>query len=216
MTLVLAPHLDDAQLGAGATIHKLSQRGDEIWVCTLSDTGNIYGDEHAMALRQENKRSLDILGVPENRTITATFPTRNFDKKRQEILDFLIELRNEIKPTLILTTSTEDIHQDHGVLGVEVRRAFRGKTVFGFDTYWNMSTQDTKCVVEITSKNLEAKILSLQQFDSQSNRAYVQPINVEALARVRGLPSGFELAEAFSIQQLAWPSLGKDDFHDRI
>lgn len=203
--LVVAPHLDDAQLGAGATLNLWANSGHEIWINTLSDTSNIYGQAHGEELQREHSRAIEILGIDQNRVSTEKFPTRNFHESRQEILDHLINLRNRIQPDLVLSTSRHDSHQDHFVLANEVPRAFSKVSILSFDTYWNMSIQNPSCVVEISEDNLRAKLASLLEFKTQGSKAYLNPTNVEALARMRGLPRGFELAEAFSVVQLVAP-----------
>lgn len=203
--LVVAPHIDDAQLGAGGTIHRLSEAGHEIWVCALSDTSSVYGADHASQLREENLKALDILGVPRSHCLLAEYPTRNFNSFRQSILDYLIDIREKIQPDLVFSTSILDKHQDHEVVANEVRRAFPRSSIFGFDTYWNMSIQDMTYVVEISKSNLRAKLNCLEQFASQAQRPYLHPGAVSSLAKVRGLPRGFELAEAFSVIQLNSP-----------
>jgi LmbE family N-acetylglucosaminyl deacetylase len=206
--LVVAPHTDDAELGAGATIARLTDEGHEIWIANLSDTSNIGGKELGANLRRESINACAELGLREDFVLFGDFNTRNFHQERQNILDYLISARNQIMPDVVICPSMNDVHQDHAVVSKEVARAFSGKaSILGYDTYWNINNQDCTFVVEVSEKELQAKVRALAMFDSQKNRPYMDKGNIEAQAKVRGLPRGYQYAEAFSVIEI---SLGKE------
>lgn len=197
--LVVAPHADDAELGAGGSIRRWIEAGVDVHVLNLSDTSNINGRPFGENLRLESAAAAEVLGVPMKNLHFANFPLRNFSSERQEILDYLIEKRKNLFPDLVIGPSLGDAHQDHGVVAREVGRAFKGKTVIGFDTYWNMTLQRPEYVLEVSEKHIEAKLNALREYKSQSSRPYMRQELVLGQARMRGLPAGFEFAEAFSI-----------------
>jgi LmbE family N-acetylglucosaminyl deacetylase len=201
--LVLAPHTDDAELGSGASIHRWLGEGSEVWIANLSDTSNIFGEESGRIMRQEAIAAASCLGVGRDTVIFGDFPLRRFSENRQQLLDFLCEIDRQVKPDLVLGPSISDTHQDHGVVAQEMVRAFKRASIFGFDTYWNISRQDCSVVVQATEENVKMKIESLSKYVSQSDRAYMSPEAVMSQARIRGLPRGFGFAEAFSSIQIS-------------
>lgn len=203
--LVVAPHADDAELGAGGSIRRWIEEDIDLHVVNLSDTSNINGGPFGETLRREAIAAAEQLGVPKDNVHFADFPLRFFFSKRQEILDYLIEKRKNLLPDLVVGPSLGDVHQDHGVVAREVERAFKGVTVLGFDTYWNMTVQKPELVLEISEKHLEAKLKALREYKSQSTRPYMQQDVILGQARMRGLPAGFEFAESFSLTHAVSP-----------
>lgn len=200
--LVVSPHTDDAELGCGASISRWVREGRDVKILHLSDAGNIFGPDHAAQIRQEALSAATVLGVQEGLVEFGDFPTRYFMQFRQEILDLLIETKKSFCPDLIVGPGLADAHQDHFAVAREVNRAFKDISVLHFDTYWNMTHQDVTVVSEISAVDLEKKIQALGEYKSQSNRPYMHDGLAEAQAKIRGLPRGFNLAEAFSISTL--------------
>jgi LmbE family N-acetylglucosaminyl deacetylase len=204
MTLLLvAPHADDAELGAGASINRWLAEGHRVVVVNLSDTQNINGEMAGLSLRAEAIAASALLGLDVKDVIFGDFPTRHFSSERQRILDFLIQIRDELRPDVIIGPSISDTHQDHGVVANEIQRAFRNSTILGFDTYWNIPEQKFPVVVEVSRQNISAKVRALSEFESQSGKKYMQKKNILSQAAVRGLPRGFDFAEAFSVVQIS-------------
>tara|TARA_B110000503_G_scaffold115055_1_gene173134 strand:- start:772 stop:1428 length:657 start_codon:yes stop_codon:yes gene_type:complete len=203
--LVIAPHTDDAELGAGATIHRLIAEGHRVVVANLSDTQNINGEIAGLTLRKEAKSASSLLGIRDEDLIFGDFPTRYFSLERQSILDFLIDIRKTIHPDVVIGPSIADTHQDHAVVAKEMQRAFRHSTNLGFDTYWNMTNQSVSMVLEVSRANLYSKVSALAEFSSQSERIYMKEGSVISQAVMRGLPRGYEFAEAFSVDQISIP-----------
>src|SRR5262245_58078177 len=103
--LILASHMDDEIWSAGL-INKLSAEFD--FECLFfSDCGN-------EKLHKETADSMDILGILSYST--CDFKVRNFNKKRQKILDAMIEIRKESEPELVITHPSSSFHQDHKVI----------------------------------------------------------------------------------------------------
>lgn len=203
--LVIAPHTDDAELGAGATIYRWITEGKEVHIANLSDTASINGEEYGANLRSEAVEASTSLGVPLGNVSFADFPLRNFDSRRQEILDYLVSIRRTLSPQLVIGPSARDTHQDHGVVAREMERAFKGITLLGFDTYWNMTEQRPEFVFQISEEQLEAKLEALRQYKSQASRPYMHQDVIRGHARMRGLSSGFEFAESFSLTHAVSP-----------
>lgn len=203
--LVLSPHTDDAELGAGGLIHLLARNARQVSIVHFSDTANINGEEVGLSLRGEALASARCLGLTKKNLIFANYPTRFFSSQRQEILDFMIELKKNFTPDLVLCPGPGDKHQDHAVIGAEAIRAFSAQTILGFDTYWNQSLQNPTAVVELSRSDVEAKIEALKEYRSQQGKGYMDPNTIFGQARMRGVGPGFEFAEAFQPLQVRVP-----------
>lgn len=199
--LVVSPHTDDAELACGASIARWVEESREVRVLHLSDTRNINGDDFGNRLKGEASAAGEHLGLRAGSIHFSTFPTRDFARHRQEILDFLIVQRDAFRPDLVVGPHVNDSHQDHSVVAEEISRAFKDISILRFDTFWNLISQDTNYIVEIHQRHLESKLAAIKEYVSQEGRPYVDEQVIRSLARVRGLPRGFQFAESFSCSQ---------------
>lgn len=198
--LVLAPHTDDGELGCGGTIAKLiGSRADVFYVafsvCELSVPPHLPKN----VLENEVKAATNILGIKNENLIIFRYKVRNFDKHRQQILDELIDLRNQIQPELILMPCLHDIHQDHCVIGAESIRAFKHISILGYELPWNNLTFNAQSFVFLEEEHINKKIEALKCYQSQLNRIYAKEDFIRSLAVIRGAQIGVKLAEAFEV-----------------
>jgi LmbE family N-acetylglucosaminyl deacetylase len=201
--LLLCPHPDD-EIGCGAVISRLKEEGHPIYYCCFSTCAEstIARGFDPEALLVEMRESCGVLGIPDDNIFTFDIPVRHFPQHRQEILETMIQLRQRIKPRLVLTPASFDIHQDHSTVAEEAARAFKHANVLGFELIWNALTTDIAMFVQVEQRHLDAKIKSWQCYKTQAGRAYHGPQVFEALARVRGMMANCELAEAFQVRRL--------------
>ena len=165
--LVLAPHTDDGELGAGGCISKLIESGSKITYATFSTAAESVPKEFPPdILKMEVKKATKILGIKENQLIIYDYKVRRLNFHRQEILEDLIKLKNNCEFDIIFTPSLNDIHQDHATISTEAVRAFKSVTILGYELIWNNLTFDTKCFVKLSDKHLNLKCRALQQYKS--------------------------------------------------
>jgi N-acetylglucosamine malate deacetylase 1 len=196
--LVLGAHPDDEMACAGL-IARLSDNGAKVHhhyfsTCTISTQARGFEPDQLLV---ECEKSRDILGIHVSDRSASDFPVREFPEHRQGILDVLISLRTSVSPDLILTAAMSDCHQDHATVTQEAIRAFKYRTIWGYEMPWNMLQQDYDCMVPITKGQLDRKIESISAYISQVGSPYVEPDFIRALARVRGVQAGCEFAEAY-------------------
>ena len=201
--LVLAPHTDDGELGAGGFISKLIQEGASVTYVAFSIAEDSV-PEHLPRdiLKVEVKAATKVLGIKENNLIVFNYPVRKLNYARQEILEDLIKIKRNNSFDLILMPSLKDIHQDHTTIAQEGLRAFKNTTILGYELIWNNLSFDTTCFVKLSKKNVEDKFLSLQCYESQIGRSYMSHEFIFSLAKVRGVQIGAEYAESFEV--LRW------------
>ncbi len=200
--LVLAPHTDDAELGAGASIAKWIEAGVDVHVAVFSTAEESLPDGSVPTrLADECHESLDVLGIlRENRTVLS-YPVRKLGYHRQEVLEHMVQLGRDLDPDWVLIPSGADLHQDHSTIHDEALRAFKHKTVLGYELPWNHITFSASAFVTFERRHLDKKWEALQRYESQLElaRPYFTLEFHESLARVRGLQVKHEWAEAFEL-----------------
>lgn len=203
--LILAPHTDDGELGLGGTINKLVENGNEIYCHAFSNASkSLPKDLPKDILEVEFKKAMRILGVDNDKLTVHPYEVRTFTYKRQEILDRLIKIRNEIKPNVVFLPSTTDIHQDHQVIAQEGLRAFKKSCLLGYELPWNNIIFPTHCFITLKEQHIQAKIDALSCYNTQKYRAYLSPEFIRSLAVTRGTQIQVKFAEAFEIIRWVW------------
>jgi LmbE family N-acetylglucosaminyl deacetylase len=200
--LFISPHPDDVELGAGATLAKCVRLGAEVYYIALTD---IEGNE---LIVDEMKKSVDILGVPKDNCKYFYYTNTGFDKERQEILQDLDRIRDELNPNIVFTPSSNDLHQDHYTTAIETLRSFKwfADIILGYNLSWNTIVEpfNSKLYVEVSKEDVSKKLEALSCYKSQEKRYYMKREANDGLLRYYGLKAGFEYAEAFEIYKMVW------------
>jgi N-acetylglucosamine malate deacetylase 1 len=188
IVLTLSPHMDDSELGAGATLSMLA-KNNEVYHVTFSDSenSNLYyecsnANNH---LQLQAVRMLD-------------FKFREFPKQRQEILDQLYQLNEWIKPELVFIPN-RDCHQDHQVIHDEALRAFKYSSILAYELPWNNLSFKPSFFTILSEAQLQTKINALSEYKSQQHRNYFNMDFIKAWAKYRGVQHNTEYAEAFEV-----------------
>jgi LmbE family N-acetylglucosaminyl deacetylase len=198
--LVLAPHTDDGELGAGGFISKLIEQGATVTYVAFSTAEESVPDHLPKdILKTEVKVAVSKLGIKPENLIIYNYQVRKLNYSRQEILENLIEIRKKSKFDLVLMPSLKDIHQDHETIAQEGLRAFKGTTILGYELIWNNLSFDTTSFVKLESKHIEAKFNALQCYGSQEGRDYMSRDFIFSLAKTRGVQIGAEYAESYEV-----------------
>jgi LmbE family N-acetylglucosaminyl deacetylase len=196
--LFIGAHPDDIELGCGALIANQANSA-EIICATLSDNQK---NPSLSDLVAEHHASMEILGVKKENVILGSFETRRFLQLRQEILEFLIALKNEYAPDVVFVHSEADLHQDHNAVTQEVMRAFRGTSVFGYDVIRSSQGFFPTFLVEITESNLKQKINCLAAYKTYADKYYFAPELTKAILIRNGALCERKYAEGFDILRI--------------
>lgn len=198
--LVLSPHTDDGELGAGGTIARLCELGAEVRYAAFSTAeASVPAHLPRNILETEVRAATRELGIAEDRLHIYKYEVRKLNYARQDILEELIRLRNEHRFDLVLMPSLNDIHQDHATIAMEGVRAFKNVTILGYELIWNNLKFETSGFVALEEHHVRRKIAALEQYKSQGARAYMSADFIRSLARARGVQIGADYAEAFEI-----------------
>lgn len=190
IVLVLAPHTDDEALGCGGTIARHVQRGDTVHTIAFSNCGR---DD----LLQEAYAASRQLGTTPT---VRSWPVRRFPEFRQEILEHLVSVREQLKPDVVYLPCSTDRHQDHEVIHNEGFRAFKHHaTIYGYELPWNCVTFHANHFVMLDGDHIETKIAAVKAYASQTHRPYVDPLVIKAQALVKGVQCKALYAESFEL-----------------
>ncbi len=198
--LILSPHTDDGELGAGGSIARFASEGKKIYYAALSTCEDSVPDGLPKnILGEEVKEATKTLGIPPENVYIKHYKVRHLPSHRQEILEELIKIREQINPDLVFTPALGDVHQDHAVVAEESLRVFRYTSILGYELPWNNTNFTTLCFIHLNKNHIERKIDALAQYKSQVKRPYMQNKFMEHLAKVRGVQAKTDYAEAFEV-----------------
>ena len=198
--LVLAPHTDDGEFGCGGTIAKLIEQGADVYYAAFSACEQSVLPEFPVdILTTEVKAATKVLGIKPENLILFNYQVRNFNYRRQDILEDIVQLRKDIAPEIVFMPSSHDIHQDHFTIHQEGLRAFKHCNLYCYEVPWNNQTFNTNCFSILDEKHLQKKVAALAEYKSQAHRTYSNDAFIRSLATVRGVQIGKPLAEAFEV-----------------
>jgi LmbE family N-acetylglucosaminyl deacetylase len=192
LVLGISAHADDLELGAGGTINKWRSAGAVVRHVILSTHGQ-------KVLREpEIYAANEVLGIPKESVLIYDFPNRKFDEHRQAILQVLWDVLI-FKPDVVLIPSSFDTHQDHEVVHKESLRAFRNRTLLGYEDPWNMYESGLRLSVALGEKHIGAKVRAVAEYKTQADRVFVDQKFLIALAMTRGMTVRKQYAENFEV-----------------
>lgn len=198
--LVLSPHTDDGEFGCGGTISALVEKGTNVHYAAFSACEqSVLPHFPKDILVTEVKRATKILGIKDENLHLFSYEVRKFNYFRQEILDDILKLRDEIKPDLIFVPSINDIHQDHATLTNEAIRAFKFSSILCYEIPWNNFNFQTTCFYKLDKRFIDKKIMALNEYVSQKHRKYANDDFIKSLARTRGVQINTMYAEVFEV-----------------
>jgi LmbE family N-acetylglucosaminyl deacetylase len=184
--LVLSPHIDDDVIGAGGSLRKHAQNGDEVRALYFADCT----DERI----REAEEAASIIGI--GRLEFFEYKSKTL-LGRRVIQDRLAGILEEYRPEIVYVPSLFDRHNDHlavnHFLAGSCGERRRGFSVCAYEVW---STLVPNLIVDISS-SVDEKREALSQYRSQLS-AHDWRDAALSLNRYRGVTSGAgEYAEAF-------------------
>jgi LmbE family N-acetylglucosaminyl deacetylase len=198
--LILAPHTDDGEFGCGASIAKFIGEGSEVHYIAFSlAEESVPPPFPKNILEIEVKNATKELGIKPENLILFRYKVRYFAQYRQEILEDLVKVNNELKPDLIFMPATHDLHQDHTTIAYEGLRAFKKTSILAYEMPWNNLNFATQAFITFTEAELNKKLKALNCYDSQKGRKYASEEFIRSLSVTRGVQIGASYAEVFEV-----------------
>jgi LmbE family N-acetylglucosaminyl deacetylase len=201
--LVLSPHTDDAELGAGGTIIKFINAGTSVrWLVFSTAEESLPDGFKKDSLKNEFENVMNELRMKDNEYKIYNFRVRYLHEKRQEILEILVGEKNKYNPDLVIGPSQNDVHQDHQIVSNEMVRAFKNNaSILAYELPWNHFTFNTQYFVKLSEDIINKKLSLLKNYKSQLTlkRKYFSSELIKGLARIRGTQANTDFAEAFEL-----------------
>jgi LmbE family N-acetylglucosaminyl deacetylase len=198
--LVLAPHTDDGEFGCGGSIAKFIEEGKDVFYVAFSTAEDSVPEGYPRNILEiEVREATKLLGINPNNLIIYKFQVRKLNYVRQELLEELVKIRNEIGPDLVFIPSPNDLHQDHYTVAMEGMRAFKQISILGYELPWNNITFHTQSFIKLEERHIIKKIEALKAYKSQQNRFYANEEFIRSLAITRGTQISVRYAEAFEV-----------------
>ncbi|MEE9438883.1 MAG: PIG-L deacetylase family protein [Saprospiraceae bacterium] len=198
--LILAPHTDDGEFGCGGTISRLIREGCEVMYVAFSDCKESVPDGFPKdILQSEMKAATAVLKIKPDHVKILDYKVRYFPSERQRILEDLVKINKEYNPDVVFTPSRQDVHQDHSTITNECIRAFKSKSIYGYELPWNNLNLPSNCIIKLEEEDIKNKIMAIQMYKSQFGRTYSSTEYQNSLALTRGTRIGTNYAEAFDL-----------------
>ena len=194
----IGAHPDDIELGCGALIARIVGKAD-VRCVTFSNNQKNPLLSH---LIPEHYASMETLGVPRDRVDLLNFETRRFQEYRQDILETMIGILKEDDPDIVFVHTKSDVHQDHQALTQEALRAFRGRTVLGYDVIRSSYGFFPDFLVGVDEEDVEKKLAALAQYKTYEGKYYFAPEVTKATLIRNGAICERRYAEGFDILRI--------------
>lgn len=215
IVLVIAAHPDDEILGCGGAIAQHKERGDFVYLLTMTDgVSSRVEDLNALSRRRDElKNSCAVLGIDDY--LSLDFPDNSMDSV--PLLTIVKEIEYVIakyKPTIIYTHYLHDLNIDHSLTSKAVRVAARPlpgsklKQILMMEiassTEWTFDQQNSflpNYFISLSKRQLSKKLEALGKYTSELRDAPHprSEINLNSIVQTRGAQCGFAYAEAFML-----------------
>lgn len=196
--IFIGAHPDDIELGCGALIANI-QASTDVTCITLSDNQK---NPLLKNVANEHYRSMEILGLDKEHVILGEFETRRFIHQRQEILEYMLDVRKKYQPDMVFVHSSADLHQDHGTITQEALRAFRGISIFGFDVIRSSYGFFPTFLLEVQPEDVEKKIRALAAYETYKDKYYFGAELTRSILIRNGAICERPFAEGFDMMRL--------------
>ena len=194
----IGAHPDDIELGCGALIARIAGKAD-VRCVTFSNNQKNPLLSH---LVPEHYVSMETLGVPKEQVDLLDFETRHFQERRQDILETMIAIMRSDDPDIVFVHTKSDVHQDHQALTQEALRAFRGRTVLGYDVIRSSYGFFPDFLVGVEEEDVEKKLAALAQYKTYEGKYYFSPEVTKATLIRNGAICERRYAEGFDILRI--------------
>jgi len=193
--LVIAPHLDDVELGMGGVLNQICKSGAEIFYIGLSLPHHV----NERVFMSEFWESQKYYQIPKENYSIHNYDPRDLFSKRVEILQMFYDFNQKFKPNIVYVPASTDIHQSHQVVFEEARRAFKYSSLLGYELPWNQFKTSSDFFVELNQDDIDCKKSAIDSYKTQKERSFFGNDILMDLARIRGKQIEVKYAECFEV-----------------
>jgi len=199
--LCVGAHCDDIDIGCGGALLRLIAERGRVDVCWAVFSG---GPDRTRELRASARRFLR--GAARATVITHEFRDSYFPGQYAAIKESFELLKRLPDPDLIFTHGTDDLHQDHRIIGDLTWNTFRRHLILEYEIpKYDAGLPPPNAYFPLTRAQGLAKIRILMScYRSQLSKSWFTEETFRALLRLRGIESAAESgwAEAFHARKL--------------
>lgn len=213
--LLVTAHPDDELLGAGATMCKAAENGDEVYICVLNHVISTR-DEDLVAIMRSGYQSIGIKDY-----MVGSFKCGGFGNEYHwTLVRFIEKAIQKFRPTDVITHHPADVNYDHYITSAACQEAVRlpqrqigydqkikrfsfmeiqSSTDFSLNPSWQPFMPNH--YVAVSDAHLQKKVDALALYNGVLRPSPFPRCerNIKALAAIRGSESGVLNAEAFQI-----------------
>lgn len=201
--LAIGAHPDDLEIGCGGALAKMHQAGYQIMGLILSHGER--GGEIPVRISQAFQ-SGSFLGLDEIRILN--FPDTILDRYERKIFDSIENCIQAFKPTIILTHSENDLHQDHVVVHRATMRAARNiHTILCYESPLVTAKFIPTFFISV-QEFVSVKVKSILAHQDQSHKFYTSPEQVCGRMLFRGGQAKVQYAEGFEVVRILSSDIG--------
>lgn len=208
--LIFAPHNDDEVLGAGGTLSRFADQGNDVFVCEVTSGENkVIVDK----IKSEALKAHAIIGVKQ--TFFLDLPVVAINQVPvSEINEKMLEIVKIVDPEIAFIPHKGDIHTDHVEVAKSAMVALRPvsapnlKAIYAYETLseteWNIPSVENAFIPNVWSditNYLEIKLQAMNCYQTQI-KEFPHPRSleaIEALAKYRGSNICVKYAESFML-----------------
>jgi LmbE family N-acetylglucosaminyl deacetylase len=190
--LAIGAHPDDIELGCAATLAKLHDAGHEVHAIVMTN-GERGGDSSRRA--GEAGDGAKFVGLTTERVLDL--PDTRLHEHSAEMVAAIEAAIDQYDPTLILTHSCNDLHQDHCAVHLASLRAARQHAaVLCYESPSATEAFRPSVFVDVEDY-VDVKVAAVAEHRDQRDKPYMAPERVRGLAVYRGAQAKTHAAEAF-------------------
>jgi LmbE family N-acetylglucosaminyl deacetylase len=201
--LCLGAHADDIEIGCGGTVLRLANEMPDLVVRWI-----VYSGAGPRGAEARDSAAAFLENVSEKQIEVLSFRDGYFPFQGADIKNYFEALKRDFNPSLVLTHSRGDAHQDHRLVAELTHNTFRDHLVLEYEIPKYDGDLGNPCLfVPLTEAQMRRKVDHITRyFLSQHARSWFSEETFIALARLRGIgcnaPEG--LAEAFYARKIVF------------
>ena len=202
--LAIGAHPDDIEVGCAGFLSKCISNGVNVTTVIMSKCNNTNTNIEMDTREKEYLAATEYLQI--NNPYIYDLPDTELPEHRQEIMQLLSKLQDNIKPDLVLIPFLDDPHQDHSTIAHAAIRIFRRhESILQYEILRHGSYTFSPSLFVDISDHIDQKLKALEFYKTQiDEKAYFDKESYNALARTRGAQSGYDYAEGFVVYKLYW------------
>ena len=196
VVLVIAPHLDDVELGMGGSLSRISRSDPKaIHYIGFSLPPNVEEHKYMEEFWESNK----FFNIHKDNYILRRYDPRDLFSSRLDILQLMYDVNKEISPDIVFIPNSNDIHQSHKCVYEEAVRVFKNTTILGYELPWNSIKFNMDVFISLDESDLAVKQEAINALKTQLDRSFFSNDILSSLANVRGKQINKEYAECFEL-----------------